>query len=213
MNVTHSSISKLMVTVRSQQGSELLLINPSISKDLINLFILTFLSGGQRSICNCTLRYSSCDLNVSCFIQVRARHPGKLSCNANTLALRAKITSDCRYMFKRIQGTDTHTPAHHRCTQLHFLLQSVLQFNKCTEISNLLDFTGNQLISPFFQSFLLITTYFTLLLNYLPNEYSSTQPSVCKTLLRPKIGQDLKWICTTLEFELIRPNQDPVSNS
>lgn len=46
MNVTHSSISKLMVTVRSQQGSELLLINPSISKDLINLFILTFLSGG-----------------------------------------------------------------------------------------------------------------------------------------------------------------------
>lgn len=109
MNVTHSSISKLMVTVRSQQGSELLLINPSISKDLINLFILTFLSGGQRSICNCTLRYSSCDLNVSCFIQVRARHPGKLSCNANTLALRAKITSHCRYMFKRIQGTDTHT--------------------------------------------------------------------------------------------------------
>lgn len=46
MNVTHSSISKLMVTVRSQQGSELLLINPSISRDLINLFILTFLSGG-----------------------------------------------------------------------------------------------------------------------------------------------------------------------
>lgn len=59
----------------------------------------------------------------------------------------------------------------------------------------------------------LITTYFMLLLKYLLNEYGATYASVCKNPLRPKIGYDLKIIRTTLEFNVIYPDQDPVSKS
>jgi len=51
------------------------------------------------------------------------------------------------------------------------------------------------------------------LLKYLPNRYGATYPSVCKTLLRPKIGYDLKIICTRFKVNVIHPDQDPVSKS
>lgn len=58
---------------------------------------------------------------------------------------------------------------------------------------------------------LLLTTYFMLLLIYLLNGYDAISPSLCKTLLRPKIGYDLKITCTTLEVNEILSDQDPIN--
>lgn len=60
---------------------------------------------------------------------------------------------------------------------------------------------------------LLLTTYFKLLLKYLLNGYDAISPSLCKILLRQKIGYDSKITYSTLEINDILSDQDPITKS
>lgn len=60
---------------------------------------------------------------------------------------------------------------------------------------------------------LLLTNYFMLLLKYLLNGYDAISPSLCKSLLKPKIGYDLKITCTILGINEILSDQDPMTKS